>query len=142
MSPSFLYGRETTKVVAMTGIFLLNFLQCFSIRICLTAFCQWFLLISVNRLIKTGTKYVLGHMIHWLQILGKASPQLPGQKLQIVFPAYQMNQGLSQDWEFTSPKNIIRKGWVCIIFKKLRFYLSCSQKKKFLAHLLTIGLLL
>ena len=25
-------------------------------------------------------------------------------------------QGLSQDWEFTSPKNIIRKGWVCKLF--------------------------
>ena len=43
-----------------------------------------------------------------------------------VYSTKPIFHGLSQDWEFTSPKNIIKKGWVCIFF---------------LAQLLTIGLL-
>ena len=40
-------------------------------------------------------------------------------------------QGLSQDWEFTSPKNIIKKGWVCKIlnFKTYKKMLKNDLKK-------------
>ena len=36
---------------------------------------------------------------------------------------YWNTQGLSQDWEFRSPKNIFTKGWVCKIFARYVRYL-------------------
>ena len=50
-------------------------------------------------------EHFLGHPVYYLTIL-------------LMAP----DQGLSQDWEFTSQQNIIKTGWVCKFFARYTWY--------------------
>ena len=51
------------------------------------------------------SKHFLGHPVYYFTIL-------------LLAP----DKGHSQDWEFTSQKNIIKTGWVCKVFAHYTWY--------------------